>query len=123
VIAGGPGMRWLDLGLFVAQSDSAEQAGRLFRSIAPWLAVLLLVVVIGGIVMTMIRRAMKQESSSQDAFSLQALRDLHAKGDLTDDEFARAKQSMVGRTVSGSDKARATPTSAKPKNPLPPPSF
>lgn len=84
-------VRWLVM-------SSTEASSRLFADLLPWLAALGVLAVAGGIVILLVRRAVYGRGSSSSAgFSLQELRDLHAAGKLTDEEFERAKAQMIGR--------------------------
>ncbi len=82
---------------------AAVSPGGLFQHVLPWLAVLALLVVAGGVAVWFVRRWLGRSGASGPAgFSLQELRQLHAQGRLTDDEFERAKASIIGR-VKGDD--------------------
>ncbi len=77
---------------------AAARSSRLFSEVFPWLLVLLGIVVVGVIVLALARRYMKTtHPSSGDGFTLQELRDLHAAGELTDAQFQRARDAMIGR--------------------------
>jgi hypothetical protein len=81
-----------------ALASTAARPENLFPELLPWLLVLLGVVIIGVGVIYFLRRAIHSESSSgQGGFTLQDLRDLHRSGELSDEEFERAKNQMVGR--------------------------
>lgn len=70
----------------------------LFSDVLPVVAVLVIVVLFGSVLIYIARRAVK--ASEQDGpgdFTLQDLRDLHSAGKLSDVEFERAKQLMIGR--------------------------
>ena len=63
-----------------------------------WSLVLLGVIVGLGLVVFFIRRRLfSSEKQSNDArWSLQHLRELHAKGQITDEEFQRLKENLLG---------------------------
>jgi hypothetical protein len=68
--------------------------------VLPWLLVLLGAVIIGGIILVAVRRTLRSGGGGPPAdagFTLQDLRDLHAAGELSDDEFARARDAMIER--------------------------
>ncbi|MHC4709297.1 MAG: SHOCT domain-containing protein [Planctomycetota bacterium] len=78
---------------------AATRPGDLFGQVWPWLAALLLVVGVGALVIYLIRRSMGRQDSGRDGFTLQDLRDLHASGALSAEEFAKAKASVIGRVT------------------------
>ncbi|MHC4428958.1 MAG: SHOCT domain-containing protein [Planctomycetota bacterium] len=80
-------------------TTAATRPGDLFGQVWPWLAALLLVVGVGALVIYLIRRSMGRQDSGSDGFSLQDLRELHASGALSDEEFAKAKASVIGRVT------------------------
>ena len=84
---------------------AASRPGDLFGQVWPWLAALLLVVGVGALVIYLIRRSMGRQDSDSEGFTLQDLRDLHASGALSDEEFAKAKALIIGR-VSADDTQR-----------------
>ncbi len=72
--------------------------GALFNDVVPWLAALAAVVVVGAIAIWLIRRTMGTDAASgAGGFTLQELRDMHASGQLGDEEFQRARDSLIGR--------------------------
>jgi len=78
---------------------SLATAGGLFPQLLPWLIGLLFVVVIGAVAIYLIRRTVRgggRGTASEDGFTLQELRDLHAAGDLSDEQFARAREAIIG---------------------------
>jgi hypothetical protein len=78
---------------------AATRPGDLFGQVWPWLAALLLVVGVGALVIYLIRRSLGRQNSDSDGFTLQDLRDLHASGALSDEEFAKAKATVIGRVT------------------------
>ncbi|MHC5001940.1 MAG: hypothetical protein ACYTJ0_02355 [Planctomycetota bacterium] len=84
------------LGALVATTGSAET---LFRDVVPWLAALLVLLVIGAFVIAWLRRVAHggSDDGSATGFTLQDLRDMHAAGQLTNEEFQRARDEMIGR--------------------------
>ena len=78
---------------------AATRPGDLFGQVWPWLAALLLVVGVGALVIYLIRRSMNHRDSDNEGFTLQDLRNLHASGALSDEEFAKAKASVIGRVT------------------------
>lgn len=77
---------------------SSDRSNRLFSDIAPWLIVLVGVVLLGGVAIYLIRRWLRNDQpGSSGGFTLHDLRELHAAGELSDEEFTRAKAQMIGR--------------------------
>ena len=70
---------------------------RLFSDILPWLVVLVVIVLVGAAVLFYVRRSMSSDSSASAGFTLQDLRDLHASGQISLEEFERARDAMIGR--------------------------
>ncbi|MFM7052889.1 MAG: hypothetical protein ACKOYN_12290 [Planctomycetota bacterium] len=65
-------------------------------STLPPLLGLIVLVIIGWFAVVRIRRWMRAESERSQPFTLEDLRRLHREGTLTDEEFARAREAMVG---------------------------
>ncbi|MHC4349016.1 MAG: SHOCT domain-containing protein [Planctomycetota bacterium] len=84
---------------------TATRPGDLFGQVWPWLAALLLVVGAGALVIYLLRRyASRGETGVGEGFTLQELRDLHASGALSDEEFAKARASVIGRVTADDTK-------------------
>jgi uncharacterized membrane protein len=82
--------------------------GELFLNLLPWLAALVALVIIGGVAIFAAKRMLSSGGdSSAEGFTLQSLRDLHTAGELSDEEFAKAKAAMIGQ-VRGKSTAEAT---------------
>lgn len=76
----------------------AATQGPLFGQVLPWLAALLAVVVVGGAGIWAARRLLRRDGGAgAGGFTLQELRDLKASGQISDEEFARARDSIIGR--------------------------
>lgn len=71
--------------------------GGLFLELLPWLALLLGIAVIGWIIVLWLRRRMRTEGGVDEGFSLDDLRQLHRTGDLSKDEYERAKHVLLSR--------------------------
>src|SRR5438105_14670781 len=75
---------------------SAE--GSPFRVIG-WSAALLILLVVGWLVVAWVKKWMATPDETQPTgFTLSDLRRLHRGGQMTDDEFERAKEAIVGAT-------------------------
>jgi hypothetical protein len=94
---------------FIPSTCSAVVAtadGRLFIELLPWLGALLVLVLIGAVAIYAARRMMQgsEPTSEEDGFTLHSLRELHKAGKLSNEEFALAKEAMIG-SVRGPSKA------------------
>ncbi len=79
---------------------NAGSPGNLFVDVLPRLVGLLAVVAIGGVVIYLLRRWLRRgPSAPAEGFTLQQLRELHATGSLTNDEFEQAKAAVIGRVA------------------------
>ncbi len=75
-------------------------ASRLFSDVMPWLLLFMGLVIVGGVIIMLARRLLNDTSSStQPGFTLHDLRALHAKGELTDEQFERAREAMISRVA------------------------
>ena len=83
----------MSAGLHLASTLSS--AGTAFGEMLPWLAGLTVLVVAGGVVIYFLRRSLGRGDTPSEGFTLQDLRDLHAKGSLTEEEFDRARSSLI----------------------------
>ncbi|MDP7008294.1 MAG: SHOCT domain-containing protein [Phycisphaerales bacterium] len=72
--------------------------GSVLTEILPATILLIVLVILGGIFILRARKMLKSSSETTLPFTLEELRKLHAKGELTDEEFERAKVSMVEKT-------------------------
>lgn len=77
---------------------STQTSRDLFEAVAPWLLVFLAIVILGAIGLYAAKRMVKSGSGSvSGGFALEDLRRLHREGHLTDEEFRRAKEALIGR--------------------------
>lgn len=74
---------------------SGERAGDLFQQVAPWLAVLVVVTLLGWVVAMLLRRRFREPDAAEAPFTLDGLRALRRQGKITDEEFERARQVIV----------------------------
>ncbi len=90
-------------------------ASRLFSDVMPWLLLFMGLVIVGGVIIMLARRVLNTTSSStQPGFTLHDLRTLHTKGELTDEEFERAREAMIARVAdSGPHETPETKTADK----------
>jgi hypothetical protein len=84
--------------LLAANTATPVEGDQLFLDILPWLGLILLLVVILVVTIYVGRRMVRSDQEAADQpFTLQSLRDLHQSGQLSDEEFERARDAMIGR--------------------------
>jgi hypothetical protein len=77
---------------------AATPDGSLFGHVLPWLVALLGVVLVGGTGIWLVRRVARHDlDGGAGGFTLHDLRGLKASGQLSDAEFTRARDSLIGR--------------------------
>ena len=112
---------FLHIGALASTTRSGTDAAELFSTVLPWLGVLMVLVLIGGAAILLLRRSLQSGGGAgSEGFSLQSLRDLHAAGELTDEEFERAKQAMIGgyrKANTDAPPEGAAPDDSPPKEP------
>jgi hypothetical protein len=82
--------------LSLAQTSSAR-SGQASAIIVP-LVILIAVVVLGGLIVMAVRRwTVKSADALPDGFTLQGLREMRDRGEISEDEFIKAKQTMITR--------------------------
>ncbi|MDZ4831776.1 MAG: SHOCT domain-containing protein [Phycisphaerae bacterium] len=87
---------------------SGVGADRLLLSILPYLGLLVAVVVVGWFAVVWVRRLMRGDARRDAGFALEDLRQMHRRGEIDDEEFARAKAALVGRARDANRDARRT---------------
>lgn len=70
-----------------------------FGEILPWLIALVALVCVGAVVIYVVRRMLGRPGGPPEGFTLQDLRRLHRSGALSDEEFERAKATVIGRAT------------------------
>jgi len=79
--------------LLFADEQNAE---RLFIDMLPWLGLLCVIVLVLGVVAMWIRARLRSpRKESGDGYTLVDLRRMHARGDLSDEEFEKAREAMI----------------------------
>ena len=68
-----------------------------FARVLPWLGLLLLIVIVGAVVVMSLRRSLTRRHDSARGYTLHDLRSMHAAGELSDEEFELARQSIIRR--------------------------
>jgi uncharacterized membrane protein len=96
-------------------AQSTAPAGNLFGDLLPWLGLLVVIVLIGGgIAIWTRRRLMSGDAAGSVGFTLGDLRDLHARGEISTEEFEKAKSQMIaGLTRRGEISGPESPTTSE----------
>lgn len=87
----------------IAQSSTGGSA-----SIVVWVIVLMLATIVGfWLAMVIRKRALSaDDDGTAEGLTLGALRDMHARGDLDDEEYERARAAILARAGVDPDKVR-----------------
>ncbi len=96
-----------------------------YAGLTRWTLVLVAVCFVAFIVVSIVRRRSEEYRKSQvpPPFTLSDLREMHASGQLSDEEFDRAKEKMLNRarhSVGVPPEVAPPPTSVNPEAPKPP---
>ena len=79
-------------------STARTSADRSASEVIPWLILFIGLVLAGGVLIFYVRRWMRSDGGkSEVGFTLQDLREMHARDDLSDAEFQSARAAMIGR--------------------------
>jgi hypothetical protein len=73
-----------------------EPASSLFSDLLPILGILLVVVIAGGVIIYLVRRTASNSATPSQGFTLHELRELRRTGELSDAEFEKAKETVIG---------------------------
>jgi hypothetical protein len=94
----------------VARSTTAD-----ITSVIGWSVALLLVLVCGMIWAMRLKRRLKQDDGPSPSlgFTLSDLRQMHRSGQLTDDEFAKAKEKVLDAAKNAADRIPAAAGTAE----------
>jgi len=99
----------------IASSAPAKMA---FRELLPWLLLLLAAALVGAIVVIVLRRWLRAPgSASAEGFTLHDLRRLHAAGQISDEEFQRAKSALIDRVRAPTSENAPTPAAGDEEGP------
>jgi uncharacterized membrane protein len=71
--------------------------GDLLAEVLPWVLILLAFVVVASVVIMWLHRRVRSDhpSATGGGFTLHDLRQMHARGELTDEEFQRAREAVI----------------------------
>lgn len=92
--------------LLATNTAAPVEGDRLFVDLLPWLGlILLLVAALAATIFIGRRMTRRDDDASDQPFTLQSLRELHASGQLSDEEFQRAREAMIGRIRASTDES------------------
>jgi hypothetical protein len=79
------------------QLPPIANSGNVLGDVAPWLGIMVILIIVGGVIAMNVRRKMNGgDDSSGIGFTLSDLRAMHERGELTLEEFQRARDKMLG---------------------------
>jgi len=104
----------------LAQSGQS-QGGTSVVSVLLWSGLLMVAVLLGAFAINMIRRAILGDGSEgeTEGLSLHGLRQMHARGDLSDEEYEAAKAALLGLPAPDAEVLQAEPGYDLTGEPLP----
>jgi uncharacterized membrane protein len=99
----------------------ADVGGRPLQGVFVWSGVLVVLVLIAFVGYSLLRRWMRQDddaAGSRVGFTLADIRDLHRRGEMSDEEFEATRAQLVGAAKRAAD--RMPPVLPRPPTPRPP---
>ena len=97
--------------------SSVDRGASLFRNVMPWLIVLTAIVLVGAIILHYLRKSLHHDQTgTTQGFTLYDLRQLHASGELSDEEFEKARSAMIESVNPPRSENDADNGNAKPGN-------
>lgn len=107
--------------LLVMAPSAPPTADRLFGDLLPALGVLVLIILVGGgIALWLKRRYQGGDSGGGGGFTLADLRDMRARGEISEEEFERARGRMVGGLTGTAGRSEAAVDSSGVRGSVPP---
>ena len=87
-----PILAWSQQTLVATADDSTASSGQGDMSdVIIWLVILMVIVALGGFIIVAARRRLSDDpGAGNPSFNIASLRSMHARGELTDDEFKKA---------------------------------
>lgn len=97
--------------------SSVGRGPGLFRDVLPWLIVLTVIVMVGAVIVYSLRKSLHDDQpGTTQGFTLNDLRQLHASGKLSDEEFEKARTAMIKSVNPPRSGKEADPAIGKPGN-------
>lgn len=85
---------------------TATGGANLVVDVISWLALLAGLVIVGAAALYLLKRAFSRPVTPTEGFSLQELRDLRAARVLSEEEFERAKASLIERVAANQSSSK-----------------
>ncbi|MBC8309079.1 MAG: hypothetical protein ISR75_02155 [Phycisphaerales bacterium] len=73
--------------------------GSSFAAIFPALLVLLIFTIAGGVLILVLRKKLKTDFKETTTFTLSELKNLRDEGKMSDEEYKRARRSIIDQTL------------------------
>ena len=90
------------------------RSGDLFGTLLPWLGGLLAVAFVGVLLMAWTRRmAVGKRGTTDEGFGLEQLQRMMERGEISPEEFDRARRKMIERVKASALASRSAPPSGK----------
>lgn len=84
------------MNLFDLVLSAVSRSTNLFGDLLPWLIVLIAIVLVGAGIVYYLRKSLHDDQpGSSHGFTLYDLRQLHASGQLSDNEYENARSAMI----------------------------
>lgn len=97
-----------------------DKSSRLFAETLPWIILLLAAILAGGVIIFLARKYIYGGTDhAAGGFTLHDLREMHKSGEISDDEFTRAKAQMIGRLASDKNPKTSDDSARSTGNPSP----
>lgn len=95
---------------------AAPQSGVQLGPLLMWIGVLIVVVLLGFMVVLTLRKRLMDDGASQadSPFMLADLRRMHHQGDLSDEQYERARQRLIGMPAAAVDEPAGAPQASEP---------
>jgi hypothetical protein len=105
------------MGALTSLAVATRRAGDLFNDVLPWCLALIAAVLVGTVLVSLVRRRLRDSGSGpQEGFTLQDLREMRRAGLISDEEFQRTREQVIGR-LRGPAEPPAEPTPDPPADP------
>ena len=73
--------------------------GSSFADVFPALLLLLMFTIVGGVIILVLRKKLKSDIKATNTFTLGELKELRDEGKMSEEEYERARQSIIDHTL------------------------